>query len=51
MTGCRLVVIADDLSGALDASAPFAAYGADAFGDPQWLVRLHAQLRPNGGAR
>ena len=30
MSGCRLAIIADDLSGALDTSAPFAARGADA---------------------
>lgn len=30
MSGCLLAIIADDLSGALDASAPFAARGADA---------------------
>lgn len=30
MSGCRLAIIADDLSGALDATAPFAARGADA---------------------
>ncbi|HSP32089.1 MAG TPA: four-carbon acid sugar kinase family protein [Halomonas sp.] len=30
MSGCRLAIIADDLSGALDASAPFAARGAEA---------------------
>lgn len=30
MSGCRLAIVADDLSGALDASAPFAARGADA---------------------
>lgn len=30
MSDCRLAIIADDLSGALDASAPFAARGADA---------------------
>ncbi|SNY98546.1 hypothetical protein [Halomonas sp. hl-4] len=42
MTSCRLVVSADDLSGALDASASFTACGADAFGDPQMLARLHA---------
>ncbi len=29
MSGCRLAIIADDLSGALDTSAPFAARGAD----------------------
>lgn len=29
MSGCRLAIIADDLSGALDSSAPFAARGAD----------------------
>lgn len=30
MSPCQLAIIADDLSGALDASAPFAARGADA---------------------
>jgi uncharacterized protein YgbK (DUF1537 family) len=30
MSRCRLVIIADDLSGALDTAAPFAARGADA---------------------
>ncbi|PXX96506.1 hypothetical protein CR157_14940 [Halomonas sp. LBP4] len=30
MTGCRLAIVADDLTGALDATAPFAARGADA---------------------
>lgn len=30
MSGCRLAIIADDLSGALDSAAPFAARGADA---------------------
>lgn len=30
MSSCRLVIIADDLSGALDTAAPFAARGADA---------------------
>lgn len=30
MSGCRLAIIADDLSGALDTAAPFAARGADA---------------------
>jgi uncharacterized protein YgbK (DUF1537 family) len=30
VSGCRLAIIADDLSGALDATAPFAARGADA---------------------
>ena len=30
MNGCRLAIIADDLSGALDTAAPFAARGADA---------------------
>lgn len=30
MSGCRLAIIADDLSGALDTTAPFAARGADA---------------------
>jgi len=30
MSNCRLAIIADDLSGALDASAPFATRGADA---------------------
>ncbi|HSP31966.1 MAG TPA: four-carbon acid sugar kinase family protein, partial [Halomonas sp.] len=30
MSGCRLAIIADDLSGALDATAPFAARGTDA---------------------
>ncbi|MBT2786071.1 MULTISPECIES: four-carbon acid sugar kinase family protein [unclassified Halomonas] len=29
MSGCRLAIIADDLSGALDTAAPFAARGAD----------------------
>lgn len=29
MSGCRLAIIADDLSGALDAAAPFAARGAE----------------------
>lgn len=29
-TGCRLAIVADDLTGALDATAPFAARGADA---------------------
>ena len=29
MSDCRLAIIADDLSGALDAAAPFAARGAD----------------------
>ncbi|MCH4811606.1 four-carbon acid sugar kinase family protein [Vreelandella neptunia] len=30
MSSCRLAIIADDLSGALDTAAPFAARGADA---------------------
>mgnify|MGYP006423253227 CR=1 FL=1 len=30
ITGCRLAIVADDLTGALDATAPFAARGADA---------------------
>lgn len=30
VTGCRLAIVADDLTGALDATAPFAARGADA---------------------
>ena len=30
MSGCQVAIIADDLSGALDATAPFAARGADA---------------------
>lgn len=30
MAGCRLAIVADDLTGALDATAPFAARGADA---------------------
>lgn len=30
MSGCRLAIIADDLSGALDTAAPFAARGGDA---------------------
>ncbi|MEA2119637.1 four-carbon acid sugar kinase family protein [Halovibrio sp. HP20-50] len=30
MNGCQVAIIADDLSGALDATAPFAARGADA---------------------
>lgn len=30
MSGCRLAIIADDLSGALDSAAPFAARGGDA---------------------
>lgn len=30
MSSCRLAIIADDLSGALDTTAPFAARGADA---------------------
>ncbi|RCV91331.1 four-carbon acid sugar kinase family protein [Billgrantia montanilacus] len=29
-TGCRVAIVADDLTGALDAAAPFAARGADA---------------------
>ncbi|MEQ6917992.1 four-carbon acid sugar kinase family protein [Halomonas aquatica] len=30
LAGCRLAIVADDLTGALDATAPFAARGADA---------------------
>lgn len=30
VTGCRLAIVADDLTGALDATAPFAGRGADA---------------------
>lgn len=30
MSGCQVAIIADDLSGALDATAPFASRGADA---------------------